>query len=509
VYRVPQGLYSDPAWQLIGVQQFLSGTSPTPNSGRTPVAADFSTDRVDWVTWWAPGTPLLAVGPMWLGSSIGTTLRAIALVCLVAGAMGWALWIAAFDLPPVVATVITCLVPWMHYASNGVFEFSAETLVFGAAPWPLLFALRAGRSGSARASRWTTAALVGVSLGVVYWLKYSWALAAVGVVGWFIARRVRTVPGAVAAVAGLGAPIAVLSWLNVAMAGHANVATATAAFHPSPVTWIAAVGAPSVMWFDLDAVVRYFFMSPSAPWFSQTWWPLLAGIPGAVWLLLRARRSSLRDEGALAMSIWTSSVVLVIVAWTVTSVSVEGRHVATAGLATLPLVVSLTLRDWRGYGLVRRLCAVAVLVGYVALPAAYGVVSVVAKLSRFPPGYRTGPAHVYNPLLSEQDIAACRSAILAGFDPLHDTWYLTDPLTALDLPGRAIVTHADFESLAELTTAYRTSKAGRVQALLPASFEANGKGAAIRASFAQARGWSHVPVPCTPQLWIAELDTSR
>ena len=103
VLRIPQGLYSDPAWQLAGVRQFLSGQSPTPNTGRTPVATDFSTDQLEWVTWWAPGPAFLAAGPMRLGLSSGAALRLIALVSLALGAIGWARWIAAFDLPSVVA----------------------------------------------------------------------------------------------------------------------------------------------------------------------------------------------------------------------------------------------------------------------------------------------------------------------------------------------------------------------------------------------------------------------
>ena len=506
-YRAPQGLYSDPAWQLIGVRQFLAGQSPTPNSGRTPVAADFSTDRVEWVTWWAPGTPFLAVGPMWLGLSIGASVRAIALVFLAAGAVGWALWIAAFDLPPPVAIAIAGLVPWMRYASNGIFEFSAETLIFGAAPWALLVALRSGRAGQAAARPWTTAAVVGAAVGVVYWLKYSWVLAAVGVIGWWAVRRAGSVARAVVAISGMAAPIAALSLLNVVLAGQANVATATASLHPSPVTWVAAIGAPSVMWFDLEAALRYVLMRPAAPLIVHTWWPLVAGVPGAVWLLFLARGLN-RDAHGLALSIWISSVALAIVTWTVTSASVEGRHVATAGLATLPLVVSLTIRDWREAGAARRLCGAAVLVAYVALPAAYGVVSVGAKVRRIPAGYRTGAANLYNPLLSATDVNSCRAVLSAGFDPQRDTWYLTDPGTALDLSGRAIVVHADFESLEQLRTTYRTSKPGRVEALLPASFESNGKGDVIRASFPQASGWTKVTVPCTPQLWVATLDTA-
>jgi len=508
VRPVPQGLYSDPAWQLIGVEQFLSGAAPTPNTAAKPASVDFSTDQFDWVTWWAPGTPLLALAPMTLGLSIGATLRGLALVCLIAGAIGWTLWISSFDLPPGVTIAIALLLPWMRYASSGAFQFSAETLVFGAAPWPLLAALRAGRDPS-RTMTAVSAAAVGAIAGVVYWLKYSWALAAVGVIAWFVWRRAKSKQARIAAMAGALVPIVALSLLNIALAGHANLVTAAIAIRVAPVVWLAGVGAPSVMWFDLEALLRYVLFDPSTPWLRETWWPLLAGLPAAFWLWARVKHARVGDAGELAMAVWLSSVLFAILTWTLSRVSVECRHVATAGLATMPLVVSVALRDLRSRDRARKLASAAVLIVYIIVPAIYGVASVFAKSYRVPAGYQTGPAGIYNPLLSDRNLAACREALVGIFDRAHDTWYATDPVTALDLPGRAIVTHADFESIAELTTTYRTSRAGRVLALLPATFEANGKGVTIRGSFPQAQGWARVVVPCAPQLWIATLDAGR
>ena len=509
VFRIPQGLYSDPAWQLAGVRQFLAGQSPTPNTGRTPVATDFSTDRLEWVTWWAPGTAFLAAGPMRLGLSSGTAVRVITLVFLTAGAIGWARWIAAFDLPSVVAFAMVALLPWMRRASAGVFEFSAETLVFGVAPWVLLAALAAARRAEHAACASISFA-VGLIVGLVYWLKYSWLLAAAGILAWFVMSSAGGRRARLAAVAGAAVPVAALSVLNVTLGGHANVATTTASFHPSLITWIAAAGAPSVMWFDLEAALRYALMNPSSPWISDTSWPLLFGLPGALWFVSAVRRAQVGHAGALALAVWISSIGLAILAWTLTPASVEGRHLATAGLATLPLVVSLAIREWRGDVASRRVSAAVVLIVYIVAPAAYGVASVAGKIRRVPANYQTGPAGVYNPLLSADSIVSCRDALVRQLDAERDTWYLTDPITALDLPGRAIVVHADFESMDALSAiSYRTSRAGRILALLPPAFETNGKGAVIRSSFPQAQEWTQIAVPCAPQLWVATIDGAR
>ena len=69
-------------------------------------------------------------------------------------------------------------------------------------------------------------------------------------------------------------------------------------------------------------------------------------------------------------------------------------------------------------------------------------------------------------------------------------------MSALDLPGRAIVVHADFTDLAALRKmAFQTSRPIRVHALLPPRFESNGKGDAIRSSFLHAGPWRHEPLP--------------
>jgi hypothetical protein len=90
-------------------------------------------------------------------------------------------------------------------------------------------------------------------------------------------------------------------------------------------------------------------------------------------------------------------------------------------------------------------------------------------------------------------------------------WYLVEPLTALDLPGRAIVRHADFIDIAVLRRdRFVTSRRMRVHVLLPPRFENNGKGEAIRASFPQADGWVRREIPGAEYVsWTATLEPSH
>ncbi|OLE11581.1 MAG: hypothetical protein AUG89_09385 [Acidobacteria bacterium 13_1_20CM_4_56_7] len=76
----------------------------------------------------------------------------------------------------------------------------------------------------------------------------------------------------------------------------------------------------------------------------------------------------------------------------------------------------------------------------------------------------------------------------------------------MDLPGRAIMQHADFLPLAQLNQTFRASKPLRIHLLLPPWFEQNDKGAVIRAEFPQGKNWSSRVVPGMNYVeWTATL----
>ena len=60
---------------------------------------------------------------------------------------------------------------------------------------------------------------------------------------------------------------------------------------------------------------------------------------------------------------------------------------------------------------------------------------------------KPGPSKLHNTLLSQTNIEEVRVSLLRDYDPNKDLWYLTDPITALDIPGRAIIAGADFLTL--------------------------------------------------------------
>jgi hypothetical protein len=175
--------------------------------------------------------------------------------------------------------------------------------------------------------------------------------------------------------------------------------------------------------------------------------------------------------------------------------AMEARYIAAIGIAIIPAALQAAFniapklsRMGRGVLAIAAVC-------YLALPIAYGAFSVAGKIHRTPTAYRTGPSGLYNPLFANADAQSAIAKVRADFHVSSDVWYLTEALTAMDLPGRAILRHADFLPVDGLKQTFQSSKPVRVHLLLPPWFEENGKGVIIRAEFVGAKNWSSKMIP--------------
>lgn len=545
--RVGQTLYSDAAWQMRAAQQYARGDSPTPNTVVMPDARDLTRDHAEWISWWAPGTPMLAAPLLRAGLTLAGAVRLIAAICLLVGAAGWGRWIALFRPNRWVALGLAVALPWMRYAHNVLFSYSAEALVFAAVPWMLV-------ATYAAAHRWREAATppgmpamfaIGTLLGGAYLLKYSALLPAAGALAYLAARaaarsrlaassawlarrkalgiaRVRVaLPTSVAAarvgalVLGAAIPIVGLSIVNDRLGGTANLVTAGVASGQrlglGLPELVAAVANPALALTDAESLLSYVLRSPVHPLATDAAMRLI-GVPGGLvllWLALRKRPR--RTEEQLAVVTFFASLAQMLVIWTVSkTVSLEARHLATPSIALLPMLVE------RGGSVVRRGSRVAatVLAGcaalYVGAPLAYGAAAAVGKVMR-DGGYVAGPSGVRNTLLAPRDAAACRRALIAARAPLPAVWYSPEALTALDLPGRVVVGDADFGS-GETLAAKRAWTSGplAVFALLSPDLERDGRGEAIRSGFRGAEAWvSRQPADCAYTLWTTTLRPSE
>lgn len=497
---VHQGFYSDPADQLKTDLQYLAGQSPKPNDRIEPGPADISRDARKTLVYYAPGTPLAFLPFLSAGFTPAHAGRIVAVLAIASGSIGWACWFAGFDLPRSTVIAWALLVPWLRFSSNSLFLFAPDITIFATAPWVLLGALRAERATHARVA---AAAAIGLAAGTLYIVKFSATFLTAGIFLWLAWETWHTDEstaskwqrlGAFAAAAAV--PIVALSVMNQRSGGMVNILVSG---HGGVWHWrflVDAVGMPALTIADLDSLLSFLVLHPTHGLTEDRIWLSVLALPGGALLIALLLRGGERGRNAsLARIVGVTSVVSLLAVWTVASnVSVEARHLASAGFAMLPLALAEGFawsRESRAP--MRRLLAAAAAV-FVAAPLAYGVVSVFAKVWRYPSDYRPGPSGMYNPLLAPRDAAAVVELLNRDYDPATDLWYLVEPMTYLDLSGRAIVRHADFMTVSELREHFLTSRRLRIRALLPAKFEQNGKGEAIRGSFAGAGGWTRSSV---------------
>src|SRR5262249_47383550 len=155
---------------------------------------------------------------------------------------------------------------------------------------------------------------------------------------------------------------------------------------------------------------------------------------GILIAVLAWRRRVAGAHADLARIVFAASVAAIISVWTISNaVSLEARHLASAGMCMLPLALAEGAILWRESGSSIRAMLASAAVCFVVVPFAYGIVSVAAKVRRFPADYRPAPTSLYAPLLAAQDGAGVIAYLKRDFDPARDVWYLTEPITALSL----------------------------------------------------------------------------
>jgi hypothetical protein len=502
----PLFVYSDQARQLNALHQYLAGLSPSINDVVQADPRDLTRQMTTWIVMWPPSTQLAVLPLAVMGIPLGIATRIVAALALLAGAIGWTRWWSAFRIPRSWIVAAAILLPWDRYASNGLFQYSAEVLAFGCTPWVLAGVDRLHRDLDAdRHVPWVRAVLLGLAGGALYLVKYSAMFITAGaIVSLVVLSRDRPSRLRVAAwfVAAAAIPVLLLSSLDQAWAGTPSTLAATfnPGFHPGAILYL--VGNLGNIAADLDALLHYVLLNPSHPYASEIGVALL-GVPGGLtlaWLLMRA---TARVERVAALVLATAAAALFAVWSSSGAASFEARHLAGATFAALPAALAIARRQWTQLAAPARGWLLTAAAVYLLVPWTYGPISAVAKARRGH-GFVTGATHVYDRLAAVHDLPAAIAAFQRACEaaPRPVVWYVPESLTSLELHGPMVVTHADFEPLAELAARrYR----GRVAvcALLPRTFERTGKGPAIRASFVDVSTWRRRPIPAAEyDLWL-------
>jgi hypothetical protein len=506
----PPFVYSDQALQLKALQQFMHRQSWSPNHVTTADPADLSRDKQEWIIWWPPSTQLVVWPLAAAGLSLGGAVRAVALLAVLIGSLGWSRWWQLFELPRRFVIAAAILMPWLRYSSNAVFQYSADVLAFAAVPWALVGVHRivADAQPNERTCA-RRACSVGFMLGALYVVKYAAVFVTAGACvalldAWRHGRRV-SLRTAITVLAMCVLPIAALSLFNRVWGGAANMLMAFNEWRLTPSMFVYLIGNPALMAGDAGSLLSFVLTNPAHGLWKDPLVVAALGVPGGIvmaWLLTRPTTIAER----MSAIILAVSAVAMLMAWTLsTAVSVEARHVAGASLACTPAVVAGGLRRWRTAAAGVRTALAATALGYLVIPwGVYGPASAIAKSARAS-GFRTSSTRLHNPLVSDTDVSEAMAAIrgAASVTPTC-VWYVPDPLTALEIQERVVIAHADFEPIDWLRAArYR----GRIDvcALLPPRFESNGKGEVIRRSFVDVSAWMHLPLAASNfDLWLGK-----
>ncbi len=529
----PQSLYSDSAWQMKALQQFIASDSPSFNHLVRPSYDDLAVNEAIWITWWPPGTNLLAYPLMAGGISAGISIRIIAIAGLIVGSLGWICWFSLFEFPIWIGLILALTIPSLRYSSHAVFQYSAEVLVYASAPWLLLMTYQLNRywnRESAAIKGWVKflviSPLVGLIMGWVYILKYSIMFVLLGALIYLgfksitnnnsQQQKIRKLIAYGLVCLFFAIPLLTLNFLNQNLGGTANLLTATAKIISFKwQTTIYAIANPALAIADAESFWKALLLNYQQGLVFNPLWISLIGLPGGVlllWLILSPQ--TLSEASLLAKIVFFTSVAALFAIWSVgATVSYETRHIISASLAILPVVLQSGGELWQknshNYLLKVSLSIAAIL--YLALPLVYSSVFMMGKAIESPINYTVASSQIYNPWLASQDLRRVRAELLQDFNEQTDVWYLPEPLAALDLPGRAIVTHADFygglQDAILQHQDFHTSIPLRVRVLLPPSFEDNGKGLLIRSSFVQAHEWIRQEIEgCNYIRWTSTLE---
>ncbi|MFC1681537.1 hypothetical protein ACFL1S_07120 [Pseudomonadota bacterium] len=290
----PPALFSDPAWQLLAVQQYLSGDSPTPNHVSSPAFDEMTLDSNGWIGWWPPGPQLLATPLMAMGLSVAETIRVMAIICFFLGVSGWVYWFGLFDLSWKTIASVAVMLPWIRYANAPLFQYSQESFAFAIIPYLLI----ASDSLARDPKKLVKLTLTGLLLGSAYIFKYSMILVVGGLITFFastavlkhysplaaISKSPLTIGQAIVLGICTAVPIAALSYLNFLLGGSLSSATSSVGFNFNVTDFLALFANPALAVSDAGGLLHYLLLHPNHGFSSSIEYVIVFGIPGGLFL---------------------------------------------------------------------------------------------------------------------------------------------------------------------------------------------------------------------------------
>jgi len=196
----PYRIEYDPIPQIKGISQWLSGESSLINSVVTVNPKDISQDIQTWIVWHAPGVTFAFLPLIALGLPLGIAVRTTAYFLFISGGLGWIKVIDTLTSDQKIKIIIAVLLSIYYIEIGSLLVCTAgDVIPWAVMPWVLLYAMYLCSildSGNKFDSRFLVhAALLGLLLGGVYWLKYSAFLVSLGILAylavflWFFSKQ--------------------------------------------------------------------------------------------------------------------------------------------------------------------------------------------------------------------------------------------------------------------------------------------------------------------------------
>ena len=515
-FKIPQGVYSDPAYGFKALMQNILEYSPSINHRMSPLDSDISRLKADWIYWWPAGSQLIVYPLVRNGVPLGAAVRIVTLAFILIGAMGWMRWVFMFRLPFFWNLIFAFFLPWNHYATDSISRYSTEICIFAISPWILCGAMQFGQAldQGKKISHGISAGL-GVFMSSLFLFKYTGIFIAFGAMtylgikvyrGYFQKGYKKGVIHAylILVISFAALPLA-QNLLNFTLAGQPNPISATLKFGVKWEDILFLLSYPSMSPIDANSLWSYILLHPThglAKYFfgtdlmieSGSLWLAFLGLPGGLFILWLIVKTKVFDAaGELAKVSFLTGLAVIFFLFIISRAELyQARYFFSFTMAILPWCIQQCYGfKPNGFSLWKIFQMLALF--YVILPFFYGFVAVIGKTMRVP-SYVYGASGFYNPLLSKENIPRAQNSLLKDASVEQDVWYVTDPITALDVRGKVIIRHADFVAAEALRQKFVSSKPLSVHVIMPARFEQNGKGQIIRECFVQAMSWKKIPI---------------
>ncbi len=129
--------------------------------------------QLRWMTHWPPGHSWLFATAMTAGLSAGGATKALGLLCVLFGGLGYACLTRALGGSRFAATTVAIAYPWLSMVARLYIDYKNDHLAAAVAPWVFLAMMRLEPSGESGMRQWSRIWLAGGLAGATVLVKYS------------------------------------------------------------------------------------------------------------------------------------------------------------------------------------------------------------------------------------------------------------------------------------------------------------------------------------------------